>query len=196
MAINPEFQTLLERVVAGDEEAGRLLFNRFTKRLIALAHARLERDVGARVDPEDVVQSAYKSFFVRLSRDEFQLDDWDDAWRVLTTITLRKCGHRVEYLTAACRDIAREAIPPASPDDSAAAWEPIANGPTPAQVIALADVVEQMLACFDPRDQQIVLLRLQAYTELEIATQVGRTDRTVRNVLRRARQRLNRLQQE
>ncbi|HVA51319.1 MAG TPA: RNA polymerase sigma factor [Pirellulales bacterium] len=193
MAINPEFQALLERVKSGDQEAGRLLFERFTRRLIGLARTRLDSAVGGRVDPEDVVQSAYKSFFVRLSRGDFQLDDWGNAWGVLTTITLRKCGHRIEYLRAACRNIALEAASPASPDDSVAAWEPIARGPTPAEAISLAELVERLLDGLDARDRQIELLRLQGFTEQEIAVQVGRTDRTVRNVLARTRARLERL---
>lgn len=152
--------------------------------------------MGRRIDPEDVVQSAYKSFYIRLARGEFQLDDWENAWGVLTTITLRKCGHRIEYLRAACRDIALETSPPPSRDDSSAAWEPIARGPTPAEAIVLAELVERLLDGLDDRERQIVLLRLQGFTEQEIATQVGRTDRTVRNVLRRARERLNRLRED
>ena len=40
------------------------LFNRYAGRLTALARLRLSHAVAARVDAEDVVQSAYRSFFV------------------------------------------------------------------------------------------------------------------------------------
>ena len=49
---------------APDADA-RALFERFSRRLIGLARCHLEVRLQHKVDPEDVVQSAYKSFFLR-----------------------------------------------------------------------------------------------------------------------------------
>ena len=48
----------------GDQQAATALFERYAKRLIALANSRLSARLAARVDPQDVIQSVYCSFFV------------------------------------------------------------------------------------------------------------------------------------
>src|SRR4051812_50134846 len=50
-----------------DEAAAEELFRRYSGRLTALARSRLSHALATRVDAEDVVQSAYRSFF-RLAR--------------------------------------------------------------------------------------------------------------------------------
>ena len=55
---------LVARWQAGDEAAAEALFARYADRLTQLAASRLARRLAARIDPEDVVMSAYRSFFV------------------------------------------------------------------------------------------------------------------------------------
>src|SRR5262245_31380615 len=74
----------------GDESAAEELFRRYCGRLTALARSRLSQALAARVDAEDVVQSAYRSFF-RLARGgDVVLRASGDLWRLLVRITLRK----------------------------------------------------------------------------------------------------------
>src|ERR1700679_4129725 len=54
---------LLARWRAGDQQAATEMFHRYANRLILLARSRLSPRLSHRVDPEDVVQSAYRSFF-------------------------------------------------------------------------------------------------------------------------------------
>ena len=56
-------------------------------RLIGLARAHLAGRLRHKVDPEDVVQSAYKSFLLRYGEQARAADGWDRLWGVLTTIT-------------------------------------------------------------------------------------------------------------
>ena len=53
---------LLNRWREGDERAARALFQNYTARLIALVRSHLSEKLSRRLDPEDVVQSAYRSF--------------------------------------------------------------------------------------------------------------------------------------
>jgi len=55
---------LLERYEAGDPLAARQIYDRYAARLLGLARRMLAEKLAARVDPEDVVQSAYRSFFL------------------------------------------------------------------------------------------------------------------------------------
>ncbi len=45
-----------------------------------------------RIDVEDIVLSAYKSFFIRNRRSEFDLAGWDELRSILAMITMRKCA--------------------------------------------------------------------------------------------------------
>ena len=55
---------LTDRWREGDQQAANLLFRRYSERLIALVRCHLSEKLARRLDPEDVVQSAYRSFFV------------------------------------------------------------------------------------------------------------------------------------
>ncbi|OYV86550.1 MAG: hypothetical protein B7Z73_11560 [Planctomycetia bacterium 21-64-5] len=196
MPHDADAQELVARARSGDQEAAAELFNRFSRRLVMLASSRLDRLVRGRVDPEDVVQSAYRSFFARLADGQFSLDEWGEVWGLLVRITLRKCGHKLEHARAARRDAAREVAFSGSADDSGDGWQPIARNPTPVEALMLAETVESLLAGFDEREQEIVGLRLQGHTEREISESVGRGERTVRRVLERLRHRVERLREE
>jgi RNA polymerase sigma-70 factor (ECF subfamily) len=177
------FEELMARLRVGDEDAATQIFNRFAQRLIALARARLDRLVRQKLDPEEVVQSVYKSFFLRFADGQFDLKTWDGLWALLTVITVRKCGHQIEHYHAACRDVRHEAPPPGTGKDAAPGWETMARDPTPTEAAMLADTVEQLMRMLDDRDRQIVSLTLQGDAPATVSGQVGCSERTVKRVL-------------
>jgi RNA polymerase sigma-70 factor (ECF subfamily) len=185
------FADLMSRLRGSDQEAARLIFQRFAGRLIALARSRLDDWLQQKVGPEDVMQSALKSFFWRHAAGQFNLESWDSLWSLLTVITLRKCGHKVEHFRAGCRDVRRES--PQLPDDSEASWQGIAREPSPAEAAQMADIVEQLFASLSADDRCIVELALQGYTPRETSEKLGVLERTVYRRLERVRARLERL---
>jgi RNA polymerase sigma-70 factor (ECF subfamily) len=183
----------MARLRTGDEAAAAEIFQRFSTRLLALASSRLGGRVRNKVDPEDVLQSAYKSFFHRHKRGEFVLDNWDTLLSLLVKITLRKCGHRIEYFHAACRDVKRETAPSPSPDDSAVSWQAIARDPTPSEAAILAETAEEAMRGFEAYQREIVRRSLDGLTVEEISDEIRYSKRTVQRVLKRVRRRLERL---
>jgi RNA polymerase sigma-70 factor (ECF subfamily) len=125
------FDDVIGRLRGGEEAAAAEIFNRYASRLIRLAHTRLDTRIRQKVDPEDVMQSVFRSFFVRQAKGQFDLEGWDSLWSLLVRITLRKCGRRVEVFQAERRDVRREVRPAARDDDSYRSWEAIAREPTP-----------------------------------------------------------------
>src|SRR5262249_10319000 len=108
----------------------------FAHQLIALARRRFEPALLHKVDPEDVVQSAYKSFFYRYRDGNLVVGNWDGLWGLLTMITVRKCAERVAYHRAERRDAAREVS--ATPADSEAPGaEAFSREPTPLEATVL-----------------------------------------------------------
>jgi RNA polymerase sigma-70 factor (ECF subfamily) len=191
LAADTSFADLMARLRAGDEEAATQIFERFTGRLIALARSRMDQRMRQKEDPEDVLQSVYQSFFVRQARGEFELRDWDSLWALLATITLHKCGHRIDYFQAERRDMRREISPPTR-DDPTASWEGIARDPTPQEAAVLAELLEQTMRGLDGYQRQILELSLQGHSVAEISARVGYTRRTVQRILQRVRSDLER----
>jgi RNA polymerase sigma-70 factor (ECF subfamily) len=191
MSGDPSFDDVMARLRAGEQDAARQVFQRFAGRLITLAHERLGSLVRPKLDAEDVVQSVFKSFFLRYSAGQFDLGDWDSLWGLLVVITLRKCGREIRHFHGPQHDVRREA---AAVGEAAAAWEALAGEPTPAEAAMLADTVEQFLGELGSRERRIFELRLQGCTVPEISAEVGRTEYTVEGMLRKIRKRLRHLQ--
>lgn len=189
------FAEFVARLHSGDDAAAQELFGRFTHQLIALALRHIDGGLRHKVDTEDVVQSAYKSFFVRYSAGNLDLINWNSLWGLLTLITVRKCVERAAYHRAACRDAAREVSPPRR--DEAALWlEPLGREPTPLEAAVLSETVEQLLAGLDEDERPILELSLQGYTTREISVRLERAERTVRLLREGIRHRLEWMQRE
>src|SRR3954466_10228051 len=75
----------------GDVAAAQPIWERYHRRLVGLAREKLRGARRRAADEEDVVQSAFHSFFRGVARGRFpQLNDRDNLWRLLVVITARK----------------------------------------------------------------------------------------------------------
>ena len=78
----------MEQLRAGESAAAAQVFDRFAQRLIGLARNRLSLQLRQKVDPEDIAQSVFKSFFRKQGQESFTIEDWNDLWGLLVTMTL------------------------------------------------------------------------------------------------------------
>ncbi len=193
---DPSFDDLMARLRAGDDAAAAAVFDRFARRLVGLARVRLDARLRQKVDPDDVLQSVFRSFFLRHAEGQFTLRDWDSLWSLLTVITVRKCGRWAEHFLAAGRDVGREVAASSEGDESGASWQALARDPTPDEVLALTELVERLMGGLDEREREVVSLHLQGCTVAEVCEQTGRPQRTVYRILDRVRDRLRRLRAE
>src|SRR5262245_41032675 len=198
MAENESFPELMDRLRSGEDEAAREVFARFAARLVGLARRNLDGRLAVKVDPEDVVQSAYKSFFVRQREGTLAVGNWDGLWGVLTMITLRKCADRAAHYRANKRDVMRE-VSGAADDDGPglAAAAALDREPVPEEAAVLAETVEALFRAVDDPDERAILeLSLQGYSAAEISESLGRAERSVRRLRERIRKRLERMRDE
>ena len=195
---------LMARLRGKDDAAARQLFQRYAERLIDLAQHHLRPLMRPKMDPEDVMQSVFQSFFVRRVAGEFgDVETWESLWKVLVTLTLRKCNRRTTHFFAERRDIHREIIQAPAVDDSREdGWEAQVPDPTAAEASKLTETLEALMNrlgkddCRGERNRQILTLRLQGSDIPEISAQLNCTERTVYRVLDRAKEILNRMQAE
>jgi RNA polymerase sigma-70 factor (ECF subfamily) len=195
MAPDDSFAHLMVRLRSGEDAAAQDVFERFAGRLVALARRRFNRLLAHKVDPEDVVQSAYKSFFVRHRAGKLDVSGWDGLWNLLTLITLRKCADRAEYFLADRRDAAREATGLDGADGAEAWLRALDREPRPEEAVILAETVEHLFRDLSAHERPILELSLQGYTASEISVRLGRAERSVRRLREQIRKRLERLQE-
>jgi RNA polymerase sigma-70 factor (ECF subfamily) len=153
---------LLRRYAKGEERAVGAICDRYAPRLIALARQRIGRRLRRRVDAEDVVQSAYRSFFRRAGENAFVLQRAGDLWRLLAKITLHKLAGQVERHTAGRRDIGREQ------DVARSSYAPVTHAtskqPTPDKAAAVAEQLALAVELLQPLERDVLSAHLQGET--------------------------------
>jgi RNA polymerase sigma-70 factor (ECF subfamily) len=193
--MSDSFAEFLDRLQARDDAAAREFFERFTRQLIALARRHIGSKLRNKVVPEDIVQSVYKSFFLRYDAGKLAVVSWNSLWGLLALITVRKCAERAAYHRAECRDAAREVSPPRGEEE--APWlEPFGREPTPLEAAVLSETVRQLFAGLDEEERPVLELSLQGYTTREISERLGWAERTVRLLREGVRHRLEQMQRE
>src|SRR5439155_26721731 len=121
----------------GDAAAAQPLWERYHTRLVALARQKLQASRRRAADEEDVVQSAFHSFFQGVARGRFpQLHDRDNLWRLLVVITARKAldqlAHEQALRRGGCTVQGETRISPREPEwDDSALEQVVGDDPTP-----------------------------------------------------------------
>lgn len=186
VAMMPELNSkeLLQQYQDGQSEAATALFNRYVERLLSLARSRIGAKLKRRIAAEDVVQSAYRSFFVHAKDDRYQLERAGDLWRLLASITLNKLRKQVERQTAAKRSVDDEV--PAE----LALLGPKAPEPSAAEVVGIVEELHLVLDQLQPSERVVLTARLQGKTVFEICDATGKSERTVRRLLAEAKRKI------
>jgi RNA polymerase sigma-70 factor (ECF subfamily) len=175
-----------------DDEAARQLWERYVHRLLNLAQQDLDRAVQVRIGAEDVVQSAFRSFFRR--RADYNLTDRDELWSLLVTITLNKVRNANRRHRRKKRDVRRTQSEGGVTglEDAGCVFDLMGDeAPTPEEAVALAEELEQRLrdleAAGDPDLPRIAGLKLDGYSNRQIAEALKLTERAIERKLGRIR---------
>jgi RNA polymerase sigma-70 factor (ECF subfamily) len=183
---------LLARWRKGDQHAAGELWRRYAARLISLARARLSKKLARHIDPEDLVQSAYRAFFVGARTDRYVLQHSGDLWRLLVAITLHKLQNQFRRHSTRKRTMEREATVAEQESFVRLQAHVLARDPSPEEAMALTDELELMMRRLDAVQQQIVELCLQGLQLKAIAAVTGKHEGTVRRNLKQVKQYLKR----
>jgi RNA polymerase sigma factor (sigma-70 family) len=178
---------LLQRWREGDDRAADELFEAYIDGLLAYVRRRMSPALARRVDPEDVVQSVYRSFFLRARDGQYVIERSGDLWRLLLGISFNKLQSQVEHHTAGKRSYRREAQVASSDTRDDAAHQAAAAGPTVEEVLAVSEELDRLVASLPERHREILDLRLQGESIPDIAAAVGRSERSIRRVLNACR---------
>jgi hypothetical protein len=178
VTIEPSDTNWDARLRDADPTVAEEIFARFSNRLAGLARQHLHQRLAARLDEQDVVQSALRTFFRRAAKGEFRIDTSTDLWRLLARITVVKAREQARFHTAQQRNVAAET--PATGSDLL----PIpAAEPGPLEQAVLIDQIEALLAGLPPLYGQLLQSRLEGGTVMAIADELGLSRQSVYRML-------------
>jgi DNA-directed RNA polymerase specialized sigma24 family protein len=184
----------IEGIQAGDlDDSTRQLWGRYFDRLARLASDRLRAARGA-VDGEDVALSAFDSFCQGAVAGEFpRLGSRDDLWRLLVTITARKAANQLRgehrQKRGGGRVLDEGALDRADPDGRFLA-RVVGDEPSPEFAAMVADECRSRLdGLKDESFRQVALMRMEGYSNADIAARLGTNVRAVERKLAAIRKR-------
>jgi DNA-directed RNA polymerase specialized sigma24 family protein len=178
----------LAALQAGDSAAAQPLWERYFDRLVRLARRQIgvARRGGAEADEEDAALSAFDSFCRRAADGRFpRLDDRDDLWRLLVTLTACKAADQLRRRGRQKRGgghILSEADLAGTADDPGGAGleRLVGREPTPEFAAMVAEQYRRLLGALgDETLRRVAVWRLEGYTGEEIAAKLGCARRTV-----------------
>jgi DNA-directed RNA polymerase specialized sigma24 family protein len=183
--------TWLERVKEGDEDAAARLWERYFRRLLGLARARLvalRRQAAA--DEEDVVLSAFNDFFGAVRADKYaDLHGRNDLWRVLATFVANKAKTLLDREAAAKRGggLVQGESALGQPDGGPAGRQGLdgmeSREPDPTLTVEVEERFQRFFAGLSDQDAEIASLRMEGHGTEEIAARSKLSPATVRRRL-------------
>jgi DNA-directed RNA polymerase specialized sigma24 family protein len=188
MSSDGSISRCIQLLKAGKETAAQQLWERYSHRLVGLARTRLPSTARRVTDEEDVALSAFDSFYQRAASGRFpRLNDRHDLWQLLVVITVRKAIDAADHETRPIRGSGR--VLALSDLDEQSAERILGNEPTPQLAAQLVDEVRWLLNRLRNESMRAVaILKMEGYTNNEIAAKLGCVPETVERKLRAIRQ--------
>lgn len=182
----------LKNVHGVDEQFAQAIWELYFQRLVKLARQKLGSLPRREEDEEDAALSAVDSFLQGAKDGRFpNVNDRDDLWRLLVTITVRKVTARRRRFFAKKRGggaIRGESVFDDSLDGSQGIDQVLGEKPTQELADNMLATCDEMLAKLRQKElKTIALYKLESYTNEEIALLVGVSLRTVHRRLEQIR---------
>lgn len=185
--VDDDFAARLAGLRAGEPRDVRWFFEAYGPVLERVAAAHLGGHLRHRVAPEDIVQSACRTFLRRAKAGEFALSEAGDLSRLVCAIALTKVREQARFHGRQRRSVGREA-----PMEGVAEL-PNETAATAEDAAVIAEALGSVLASLDDEARGILLLKMEDLTNDEVAARAGCSERTVRRLLTRVRAELTAL---
>jgi DNA-directed RNA polymerase specialized sigma24 family protein len=178
--------TLLRRFQSGEDDAATAIYLRYAKRLQRLAESQTGDELAVRLDPEDVVQSVFRTFFRRAAKGHYEIPDGEELWKLFLVIALNKVRTLGQYHRAAKRDIKQTKGFPST--------EPVAaSGGSPDEQAynVLRMTIDDVLKDLSKSQREMIMLRIEGNDINAITETTSRAKRSVERVLQKFRETLS-----
>jgi DNA-directed RNA polymerase specialized sigma24 family protein len=167
------------------DEAAQIIWERFSARLQDLARRHLDNRIRRREDEQDILQSMYASFCAGQLEGKPSPASREELWRLLVRITLCKVVNTVHRNHAARRDVrreraGREGAGLSTPQFPGGMLDQVDRAATdPGEKLIMVEEFDRLLHNLPEELRQIVVWKVEGYTNAKIALMMGRTVRCV-----------------
>ena len=192
--MNDDVTQWLQRLADGDESAAQGIWEEYFEKLVRLARKRLEGLSRRVADEEDVALSAMKSFFRGMAAGRYpQLNDREDLWKLLVTITAHKAIAELRRQRALkrgggnVRGLSAFSGKGEEGSEAGGIEQVMGREPTPEFACFVADNCSSLFDRLDQELREIALAKMEGFTHEEIAKSRGVTVRTIERKVARIR---------
>ncbi len=179
------------------DEAARVIWERFSSRLQTLVRRHLDNRIRRREDENDILQSMYSSFCIGQLEGKTPPASREELWKLLVRITMCKVVNTAHRHMAARRDVRREMVAGRDRSGGGESMFPQwmlehvdRTQPSHEEKVVVLEELERLLQGLPQELRQIVLWKLDGFTNAEIACSIGRTVRCVELKMQLIRKRL------
>ena len=176
-------RSLVAMVRDGDEDAAGILYQRYAKRVLGLVQSRFGEKLWASTEPEDIVQSVFRSVFKGVQSGNYDAPPGTTLWNLLAVIAVNKLASKYEYYSAKRRDVDRNEPLESGSDKLSLAIDQ-------ASVEFFEVCIRETIELLNSREQEVLSLRVQGHSVAEISEMVDRSRRGVERSLQQIRERL------
>ena len=176
-------RSLVVMVRDGDEDAAGILYQRYAKRVLGLVRSRFGEKLWASTEPEDIVQSVFRSVFQGVQSGNYDAPPGTTLWNLLAVIAVNKLASKYEYYSAKRRDVDRNEPLESGSDKLSLAIDQ-------ASVEFFEVSIRETIELLNSREQEVLSLRVQGHSVAEISEMVDRSRRGVERSLQQIRERL------
>jgi len=155
----------LDRFSEGDQAAGFEVYERYQKRLVELANRKMGPQLRAKVQPESIAATVFRSVIMGLADGKYKLPKNGSLWSLMAFLTNRKILKRVDHL----KTIKRGGKAKVHNDAECPLDELVMENPTPAEIAAFADQLQMIRSRLKPESFAILELLMDGYRIRDIA---------------------------
>jgi RNA polymerase sigma-70 factor (ECF subfamily) len=177
--------SLVQKLQSGEQQAATELYMRYADRLLRLTKYNTAGKLSSRFDPEDVVQSVFRTFFRRVAHGALEIPAGEELWRLLLVLSLNKIRGLGKFHSTKKRSVDRTLTGANYADIVEKLAVP---DPQPRKILEL--VIEDVLSGMPLANRQIIEQRIEGASVVEIAAETKRSRRTVERVLKAFREKI------
>ena len=157
------------------------LFEVYLPKVIKLAEYNISQKYKRVFDGDDIGLTVMRTVVRRMNEGEFNFDDEKSLWKQLATITLRRISNKVRDENAQKRGGGKKV-------DVLEELYSLSKEPDPSHAVEMLEVVDKVGEKLDDRGKKVLELRMTGCSYVEIAKELGTSERLVGRKLELIRQ--------
>ncbi|MEQ1824694.1 MAG: ECF-type sigma factor [Pirellula sp.] len=175
------------------------ILSNYLPKLMRLAERNLSPQLRRKIDENDIGGTVMRTIIRQAREGVLTIEESEDFWKLLVAITLNKVRKKARYWKQQKRSISREqelaADGPKIEDLAIDPSTPLAD-PTDDEGEAFAAILEKLSGNLDETCQNVLAMKMEGRTHIQIAEDLGVSTRSVTRYVTRIQQELGQINAE